>query len=328
MAAAESAESPSGANSGSSKLGNTNGTIKLGDAKDDTIKLGSAKDSTIKPGDNKDSTAKLGDGKDGTSNLGDTQLATTQGPSDWKPKMRKPGTRWDGRASSLTLKEYRELKWSKEASMKMALKSGPSWTMRGPMPSRQRSAPVQLETDVCRALDAVKPKAPTFSMGVSIIGGFQERSPGPLYKIPNPMDPWQHPTLHKLTGPRFTGLNTALSEEVTPAPGQYSTENYTASARYKTCPSFTLQGREAWYPSTKPGGPAVGEYETRGMKPNGGAMTSTRWTMMVPREDVIKPSPGPACYNVPGAGARNHFASARLRRPEEWPMSKEPRGLL
>lgn len=257
----------------------------------------------------------------------------SQSCSSWKASKRKPGARWDGRVSSLTLEEYRSLKWSKEASMRFSVKQGPSYTIRGLLPTRIRSMPnLQRLTDVCKALDMVKPKAPTFTMGLSLIGGFEDQSPGPLqYKVPSTMDPKPHPTIRKSTGPRFGGEAPLCNDEERPGPGQYSTENYQATGRVKRCASYTIQGREAWFPSTAPPAPGVGEYKVAGLT-NKGAVTSSKWTMCTKGSSGDQMAsaavvfPGPAHYNVPGAGSRNKYVAAQ--RPVAWKWGTDERGLI
>lgn len=268
-------------------------------------------------------------------------LASTSGhgeaadaaPGGGRARRRKPGAKWDGRVSSLSLAEYREMKWSMDAAYNSVLRRGPSYTCRPQLQRRTQSATnVMLTPDVCKALDATRPSGPCWSMSVQLLNSMHDASPGPAqYMVPSTMNPNKHPTIPKNTGPKFGTEVLQANDEDAPAPGQYTVDNYEASARIKRSPSYSCQGREAWREPTRAPGPGVGEYEYPFVTRTG-KITPSRYTMQGKTEPLEKPRgerryilPGPGHYPVPGAGAKNDNV-ARHRSPM-WRFGRELRGL-
>lgn len=268
-----------------------------------------------------------------TTQLGELNTGNFWEGGTRRPKMKKQGARWDGRVSSLTLQEYREMKWGVDAGYRVTTRVGPKFTIRGSLPKPVRSnSDGMLKVDVAKALDKVKPSCPSFSMGLHIIGGQIPDSPGPQYLIPSTMDPSSHPTIFKQSGCRFGSEILQVLDEDAPAPGQYDISAYQNNGRYKKMPKWTVQGREAFADPTTAPTPGPGEYKYE-RSTRVGKTTPFRWTMQGKTEPLEQPRgerrvllPGPGLYNVPGGGARNDFVASH--KPPMWKLAQEPRGLL
>mmetsp|Transcript_10257 Transcript_10257/g.18737 ORF Transcript_10257/g.18737 Transcript_10257/m.18737 type:complete len:276 (+) Transcript_10257:110-937(+) len=251
-----------------------------------------------------------------------------------KPK-KKSGGKWDGRVSSLSIEQYRDMKWGLDAGFRSALKNAPRYTMRPYLAKPTRSnSDGMLDTNVYKAFDAAHAVAPSFSMGQSSsLGGGPDHTPGPQYNIPGCMEPNGHPTIHKHTGSKFgTEVPQVLDEEA-PAPGQYNVSDFTKLGRYKRSPVYTCQGREAWNDAAKDGvGPAPGEYNYE-KTTRTGKITPFKWNMQGKTEPLEKPRgerryarPGPGQYPTPAYGSRNEFCSQE--KPAQWKFTQDVRGLL
>eukprot|EP00440_Ansanella_granifera_P056290 gb/GFBE01061008.1/.p1 GENE.gb/GFBE01061008.1/~~gb/GFBE01061008.1/.p1 ORF type:complete len:290 (+),score=44.85 gb/GFBE01061008.1/:1-870(+) len=250
-------------------------------------------------------------------------------------RKRKPGAKWDGRVSSLTLQEYREMKWGLDAGYRAALRGGPKYTMRPALskPLRTNSDGC-LDTDVCKAFDACHSTGPKFTMGLSL--SFQntnsDRAPGPHYAVPSSMDPNGHPTIPKNTGAKFGSETLQVLDEDAPAPGQYDQMTYKLSGRVKRMPSWTCAGREAWREPTTAPGPAPGEYKYENAVRTG-KLTPLRWNMQGKTEPIVPArgdraciKPGPGHYKIPSIGEKNAYPEKS--KPPIWKFSSDARGLL
>lgn len=247
-------------------------------------------------------------------------------------RKKKPGAKWDGRVSSLTLEEYREMKWGLDAGFRGTLRGGPRYSMRPSLskPLRTNSDGV-LDTDPVKAFDACHKTGPKFSIGKHLIGNQIADGPG-SYNIPSIMAPEQHPTLHKTTGFKFGSETLKVFDEDAPAPGQYDQMQYKNSGMYPRKPTYTMQGREAWGERTAAPGPGVGEYQYEKAMRNG-KITPIKWNMQGRTEPLKFPrgerrliKPGAGHYAVPGTlGGKSLYVDKD--KPSEWSFSRETRGL-
>eukprot|EP00931_Biecheleriopsis_adriatica_P005838 TRINITY_DN107322_c0_g1_i1.p1 TRINITY_DN107322_c0_g1~~TRINITY_DN107322_c0_g1_i1.p1 ORF type:complete len:304 (+),score=55.66 TRINITY_DN107322_c0_g1_i1:37-912(+) len=248
-------------------------------------------------------------------------------------KKKKPGAKWDGRVSSLTLEEYRAMKWGLDAGFRASLRGGPKYSMRPALskPLRKNSDGM-LDVDVNKAFDACHNTGPKFSMGKIIIGGQIAPSPGPQYKIGSTMDPDSHPTIPKHTGTKFGTETLQVLDEDAPAPGQYDQMTYKLSGQIKRLPSYTMQGREAWNDPTEAPGPAPGEYKYE-KATRVGKLTPLTWSMQG-KTEPISPArgeratvkPGPGHYPIADMTAKNGYSHLKYK-PPNWTFSQDSRGL-
>jgi len=197
-----------------------------------------------------------------------------------KPKKRRPGQAWDGRVAGLSVKEFRDLKWSLEASFGKVERRGPAYTCRPHCPMKSRSAPdVLLDTDVYKAFNKTQTMGPCYSAGLASFPNVQERSQGPAqYTIPSSMDPGSHPTFSKDTGRKFGTERLLANDEASPAPGDHDVSNFNAIGRFRRQPNYSITGREAWREPTKAPGPAMGEYQFDNITRTG-KMSPIKWNM-------------------------------------------------
>jgi len=271
---------------------------------------------------------------DATAKQGDDMAQTAPAGFGESRRKKKPGAKWDGRVSSLTIEQYREMKWGLDAGYRAAMRGGPRYSMRPALtkPLRQNSDGM-VDTNVAKAFDACHNTGPKFTMGVKITtSGEIPDAPGPQYPIPSIMDAQNHPTLHKLTGVKFGSETLQVLDEEAPAPGQYDQMTFKLSGQIKRMPSWTCQGREAWNESTKPGGPAPGEYDvSRALRT--GKLNPLKFNMQgktepvePPRGDRACPKPGPGHYPVPGTNGKPMHVDRY--KPPQWKFSQETRGLV
>lgn len=254
-----------------------------------------------------------------------------------RPKPRKPGQPWDGRFASLTLEEYRAMKWGMDASFNATRRKGPSYTLRPQLPIQYRaSTNCLLEVDVAKALDKVKPAPPTWTCGLAPMPTNRERSQGPAqYQFRCTMETRGHPSI----GPKNTGTRIGTEKQrpnvrdaKNPAPGEYSQDNYQMRSEYKSFPKYTKQGRESWKPPTAAPGPGVGEYGIE-EKYRVGKDTPIRWTMQGRTELKKKPvgsrrfiRPGPNDYQeADKVHQRVEFVHGNSAK---WKFGTEPRGYI
>jgi len=226
-----------------------------------------------------------------------------------KPK-RKPGAKWDGRVAGMTLQEYREKKWSVEACYKQSIeRRTPAYTMRQSFSEPRNKKNTNFQAgNIYRAYNATLPHSPEWSIPVQLLRSNKDTSPAPnQYKIGSTMDPKRHPTMNKLTGPRF-GMEVLLHRDApAPGPGDYSHEAYVHSSFHKTSPKCCIQGREAWRDHPLAGmGPEVGEYKYE-TTTRVGKDTSIHWSMQ-------------------GGGER--LAQPRGSSRPVWKQGSNPRGIL
>eukprot|EP00927_Polykrikos_kofoidii_P038584 TRINITY_DN32999_c0_g1_i1.p1 TRINITY_DN32999_c0_g1~~TRINITY_DN32999_c0_g1_i1.p1 ORF type:complete len:315 (+),score=44.21 TRINITY_DN32999_c0_g1_i1:93-1037(+) len=266
----------------------------------------------------------------------------------YKPaKKRKPGSRWDGRYSSLNLQEYRELKWGVDNGYARTTKGSPLFTMRGALPNPSLPDPkdvkykperkVFVRGDLHQSMTSVKYTGPSYSMGCLPVISFKpmDKSPGPAqYKIQSCMDPVRHPTNKKDCGVRFGSGTLTASDPgpVLPGPGQYECTGFERSSVQKKSPQYTVQGREAWFAKTAPPGPGVGEYDVfKAMRT--GKISSIEWTAQG-KTMPIEPArgherqcenPPPNAYNPP-----TFPTGKNPNKPYEptYSFAKEARGLI
>lgn len=263
---------------------------------------------------------------------GDTPVAKKR-----KPVGLKPGTRWDGRVSNLSLKDYRELKWNLDASYAKVERRGPSYTCRAFCPRRNYSSPVFCRGDPVKCLDYVKPHGQSYSMGQQSIVAELTRSPGPAqYMNPSTMDPNRHPILKKSLGARFGSELLLSTDSPGPAPGDYDdVASFKRSGACTRMPNYTIQGREAWHDPPVAPGPGVGEYPGLETCQRHGKDTPIQWTCQGKTEPIEPPrgerkntSPGPPHYNAPGAGFSCKNEHVNNPRPSKWKFGSETRGLV
>lgn len=250
----------------------------------------------------------------------------------------KPGQRWDGRLQGLSVEDYRDLKWNLDAAFNKTRRGGPSFSMRPNVSfGLTKSSPVFTSGDPVKALDAVRPSPPTFSIGKS--HGTQrvyERSPGPAhYTQKSYMDTKKHPTFRKSMGALWgTEVLGGGHDDDMPAPGKYDHMQYLNSGACKRAGNYTIGGREAWRPRTEAPGPGVGEYEVKAMR--FGKDTPITWTAQgktVPKEPARGSrgyvGPGPGTYDTPGAGDRAEPATgSNLPKNPEFGFGRAVRGLV
>lgn len=280
--------------------------------------------------------APAGQTASGTAAVSSPDMSLRRAPQ--KRKL-KPGQRWDGRLQGLSVEEYREMKWNLDAAFGKTMRGGPSYTMRPNVSfGRHKSSPVFITGDPVKALDVVKPKAATFTMGRQF-GGTKmvERSPGPAqYTMKSIMDSKKHPTYAKNMGAVFgTEVMGAKQEEDSPAPGNYDHMQYLNSGTCKRAGNYTIPGREAWRPRTEAPGPGVGEYEVPGIM-RFGKDTPITWTCQgktLPKEPARGSrrfvGPGPGAYDNPGTGDRKEpHTGSNYPGSREVVFGREPRGLL
>lgn len=250
-------------------------------------------------------------------------------------KKRNPGKKWDGRLAGMSLKEYRERKWSVDACYAKVERRGPSFSMRpslsyGGLLGGKKNDNFTVG-DVFRSFSATLPTAPSFSMGVTSFNPPRDRSQGPAeYPIKSTMDPGIHPTCPKNRGARFGSEVLEPRDPPGPAPGNYDADAIDNSSTIKKPPNFTIQGREAWRAPTTAPGPGVGEYDyTKAMRT--GKLTPICWNAQGKTEPLKIPlgqrqysTPAPDHYHGPGAGAKSN--PMKLTAPQ-WKFGGEPRGL-
>lgn len=285
------------------------------------------------------STAKLGSTGEGI--LGATGAEITgEGSSVPRRKVGlKPGTRWDGRVSNLSLKDYRELKWNLDAAYAKVERRGPSYTCRAYCPMKSKSSPVFQRGDPVKAMDAARPRPASCVFGVTTIAQEITRSPGPAqYSVRSTMDPNPHPMLKKSCGAKFGTEVLNATDEPSPAPGDYEViATFKKSGACPKPPNYTVQGREAWFDPTAAPGPGVGDYPGLEHCQRHGKNTPITWTLQG-KTEPIEPArgerknetPGPPHYNCPGAGlsCKNEVASSTKRRSAAWKQGSESRGLV
>lgn len=262
----------------------------------------------------------------------DPILATLKRPP---LKKRNPANKWDGRVAGMSLKEYRDRKWSVDACYAKVERRGPAFSIRRPLPSfldlNKKSTNFSVG-DVATAFDKTLRSSPSFTMGVQYsVMGNPERSQGPAeYKIKSTMDPDGHPTVPKQAGARFGSEVLQPRDPPGPAPGDYDPDAIDNSSTLKRPPNFTIQGREAWRPPTEAPGPGVGEYDvSKAMRT--GKITTVHWTAQGKTEPIDPPlgqrqyeTPGCAHYKTPHAFANNH---PMKHQAAKWKFGSEPRGL-
>lgn len=279
--------------------------------------------------------------------LQSTGASLTQGDSTTapaKPKKTKPVLNWDGRVGNISLKEYRERKWSIDACYSRVQRVGPAYSLRPNVTfGRAKSNPVFCRGDPHKCMDMTKPHGPSFSCGQATIADSLIRSPGPAaYMLKTTMDPNGHPTIRKNRGARFGTELLAATDEAGPGPGEYDdVKAFKRSAACKEMPAFTTQGREAWREKPVAPGPGVGDYPGLEHCTRVGKHTPITYTVQGKTEPIepargaerISQQPGPAHYAVPGAGVAGDKDAAKNQhcsktRPPEWKQGRESRGLV
>jgi len=257
-----------------------------------------------------------------------------------KPKQKK-SIAWDGRATGISLQEYKERKWSMDACFNRTVRAPPGYTMRpmvsfGSMLNNKGGNGVHQRGDVHKALHATKYRGPSFSMGALPLLDEKGKSPGPAeYKVKSTMDPNSHPVHSKALGARFgtEQLECADSTSV-PGPGQYDLEGYENSSVYAKKPNWVIEGREAWNDKTAAPNPGPGEYQYFHTMRNG-KITNPRYTAQgktMPIEpprgvERLSPVPPPGSYNPPAnPGCKNHHVDRH--KPPEFSVPRESRGLI
>lgn len=247
-------------------------------------------------------------------------------------RRRKPGAKWDGRVSDLSLKEFRERKWGIDAAFGKTSRGGPAYSFRPAIPLRSKSTTnTILPVDPVAAFNAIQRKDPSYSMGAKEILQEKELTMGPgKYKIPSSLDRKGNPQYAKHTGVKFGTERLVTTEEGTPAPGDYDHEAFVNMARIKNCPAYTAPGREAWKEPTLPPNPGPGEYKFDHCD-RAGKRASVEWTAQGKTEPLEKPrgsrryiNPGPPHYNPPGAGASMETIKPKA---QSFRFGYEPRGL-
>jgi len=253
-----------------------------------------------------------------------------------RPKKRNPAKKWDGRVEGMTVKEYRERKWSVDACYAKVERRGPAFSMRKSLPNLHgKKIDPTLSLDLFRAFSATLPTAPAVSMGLQYIFPPRERSPGPAeYPMKSTMDPQGHPLVPKNRGARFGSEVLEPRDPPGPAPGQYELDTAADnSSTLKRAPKPTIQGRDAWRPPTAAPGPGVGEYDfSKAMRT--GKMTPLQWNMQFRPDANKKPrgqgqyvNPGPDAYHVPCAPGNGPKAHPMKNQVPLWKFGTEPRGL-
>lgn len=265
----------------------------------------------------------------------DLNVAGGKLPNGKLPRRMKPGARWDGRASSLSLKDFKELRRGVDAGYNRCMRGGPSFTMRANVrPPVMRKTAAFATGDVIRAFEYVQGSVPQYSMGMQPHWSATERSPGPLaYSVPSVMDPRPHVVCPKNRGATFGTERLHFKDPPGPGPGEYGDGSDAVNQRYNKPPNFTIQGRESWAPRTAAPGPGVGEYDYMRTMRNG-KTTSVHWTMLdkgEPPERALGsrscPGPGPPHYHPPGAGAKNQDVSSTKPRVPCFRFNRELRGI-
>lgn len=258
-----------------------------------------------------------------------------------KPKKRTPGTTWDGRVAGMSLKEYREKKWSLDANYAKVERRGPSFTCRAALHARP---PRTLSTfqvgEVHESFKNVHGKTPMWSMGCLPIFAPKDKSPGPSeYLLPNSMDSKPHPMLKKHCGPRFGTERLLHRDEPLPGPGEYDVSCFKQGGTCKRVANYTIQGREAWQERSAAPDPGPGEYAVEGIMRHG-KETPIHWNMQGKTEPLAVPrgarrviGPGAPHYNPPGAGMEASIGGkwknehTTRQRPPLWKLGTEVRGL-
>lgn len=250
----------------------------------------------------------------------------------------KPGQRWDGRLQGLSVEDYRDLKWNLDAAFGKTMRGGPSFTMRPNVSfGKVKSLPTFTSGDPVKALDAVRPSPPNYSMGKSH-GSHRvyERSPGPAhYTQGSYMDSKKHPIFKKAMGAMWSReMMSGGQDEDTPAPGKYDHMQYLNSGACKRASNYSIKGREAWQPRSEAPGPGVGEYEITAMR--FGKDTPISWTAQgktlpkIPaRGSRAYVGPGPGAYDNPGSGDREEPPTgSNLPSNPYYGFSRAVRGLV
>lgn len=249
-------------------------------------------------------------------------------------RKKKAGSKWDGRVSSLTIEEYRAMKWGIDAGYRGTLRGGPRYSFRPGLSKPLRTnSDGMLDTNVCKAFDACHNTGPKFTMAKHLIGNQIRESPGAAYNIPSIMNPDQHPVMHKTTGFKFGSDTLKVFDEDAPAPGQYDQMQFKNSGMYPRKASYTMQGREAWNDRTAAPGPAPGEYKYENAN-RVGKITPIKWNMQGKTEPLEHPrgerrlvKPGPGHYTTPGTlGGSSMYVDKD--KPSEFTFSRETRGLV
>lgn len=270
----------------------------------------------------------------------EAEMTNPEGMKRVKP--RKKGQPWDGRVSSLTLEEYREMKWGKDASFNATKRKGVSYTMRTKNDIKPKTnAGAVLSSNVAAAFDASKPIAPSYSMGSIMPPSIYEKSPGPAQYLQQcTMQTRKYPLSrlgHKHTGYKFgSELQRPLPRNAkNPAPGDYDQEAFKKSAAIRTMPAYTSQGREAWKDPTCAPGPNPSTYDCSN-KFRVGKDTPIRFSIALPDPKPL-PGRGAMSFIGPGApdyqemGANGEKNKARVDmlkgKAAQWKFSKDVRGL-
>lgn len=258
---------------------------------------------------------------------------------------RKAGSKWDGKVSQLSLKEYREMKWGVDAGFNRTNRIGPHFSMRpqvnfGSLLQRSSYLPpdktVFVGCDVHKSLEKVRYIGPSFSMGSLPTVFEKDKSPGPAeYALATTLNtgidnkPWieRESSIVKKSVP-------APPPAKSPGPGEYELDRYENNSVYRKLPNWTCTGREAWAARKGAQGPSPGEYDISKVMKNGKICPPT-YTCQGKTEPIQPPrgaervcgTPAPWTYDPPGAPncLSPHCAKTR---PPHWPMQKEPRGLL
>jgi len=268
-------------------------------------------------------TITIGEGPDGEGpydDIEDPLLSSLKRP---KKKKKNPNAPWDGKVAGMTLKEYKERKWSVDACYSKIQRGGPSFSMRPgrmvcPASFVKKNKNFQVG-DVFRSMRATLPEAPSYGMGVqTMCQGEKERSQGPAeYGFKSVMDPSKHPTVAKNTGARFGSETLNPKDESMPAPGNYDVECYVNTSSVKRMPTYICGGREAWAPRSQAPQAELGEYHTKAFE---GSMKHGKLT--------------PLMYNMQGKsfpldpplGQRSHQtpAAPHYGNPGAWPEKVNP----
>jgi hypothetical protein len=262
-------------------------------------------------------------------------MKKTLGPKALAPKRRIPGMPWNGRVEGMSVDEYRELKWSVDACFAKVERRGPKFSIRAPLPSifAKKTGNQGLMLDVLRSYETTLRSVPKWTCSMHPLPIALHATPGPEYHIKSTMDPSQHPTIPKTTGPRFGAEVLNPRDPTGPAPGDYDPNAIIHSSTIKSCPNLTIQGREAWREPTAPPGPGVGEYKYEHAMRTG-KLTPLQYKMQGRNEPVIKPSgisPGPPHYFRCSAGQEKSVKHLKfnptLNQAPIWKFGCEPRGL-
>lgn len=281
-------------------------------------------------------TTTIGEGGDENEDPDEAILAKLK---KYPKKKKNPNAKWDGKFAGMSLKEYRERKWSVDACYAKVERRGPSFSMRPSLPAsfEKRNKNFQVG-DIFRSLSATLPTAPSYGMGIQVINNEKEVSQGPgEYHIKNTMDPSKHPTMLKSVGARFSSDVLEPRDPPGPAPGQYEVDDAIVySSTIKKTPNFSIQGREAWAPRTAAPNPDPGEYNfakglTQGTTKHG-KLTPIHWNMQGKTFPLKRPlgqraiiEPGPGHYGVPGAWPEK--VNPNRPNPITTKFSTENRGL-